>query len=87
MAPTPDRCSGTRLEIPPVALIDACGLKGLRRGGAAVSDKHANFIQADSGARSADVYDLVLEVQRRVEAATGVHLVPELRLVGFGDPS
>ena len=68
-------------------LIDACGLKGLRSGGAAVSDKHANFIQADPGARAADVRDLVLEVQRRVESATGIHLVPELRLVGFGDRS
>jgi UDP-N-acetylmuramate dehydrogenase len=65
-------------------LIDACGLKGLRSGGATVSDKHANFIQADIGARAADVRDLVLLVQRRVEAESGIHLVPELRLVGFG---
>lgn len=64
-------------------LVDACGLKGLRVGGASVSDKHANFIQADPGARATDVRDLVLEVRRRVEDATGVRLVPELRLVGF----
>jgi UDP-N-acetylmuramate dehydrogenase len=67
-------------------LIDACGLKGLRSGGATVSEKHANFIQADPGACAADVRDLVVMVQARVEAATGVRLVPELRLVGFGDP-
>ena len=66
-------------------LIDACGLKGLRSGGATVSDKHANFIQAEPGARATDVRDLVLLVQQRVEAETGVHLVPELRLIGFGD--
>ena len=65
-------------------LIDACGLKGLRSGGATVSDKHANFIQADEGARAADVRDLVLLVQNRVEEESGIHLVPELRLVGFG---
>ena len=68
-------------------LIDACGLKGLRSGGATVSDKHANFIQAGAGARAADVRDLVVMVQRRVESETGIHLVPELRLVGFGDRS
>jgi len=67
-------------------IIDACGLKGLRSGGATVSDKHANFIQAEAGARAADVRDLVLMVQERVEAATGIRLEPELRLVGFGGP-
>jgi UDP-N-acetylmuramate dehydrogenase len=66
-------------------LIDACGLKGHRCGGATVSEKHANFIQADAGARASDVRDLMLTVQARVEAATGVRLVPELRLVGFED--
>jgi UDP-N-acetylmuramate dehydrogenase len=66
-------------------LIDVCGLKGLRSGGAAVSDKHANFIQAETGARASDIRDLVLAVQRRVELETGIHLVPELRFVGFGE--
>lgn len=68
-------------------LIDACGLKGFRVGGAWVSERHSNFFQADPGARSADVVALVLEVQRRVEAETGVRLSPELRRVGFaGEP-
>jgi UDP-N-acetylmuramate dehydrogenase len=68
-------------------LIDACGLKELRVGGAWVSERHANFFQAEPGATAADVAGLVLEVQRRVEAETGVRLVPELRRVGFaGDP-
>jgi UDP-N-acetylmuramate dehydrogenase len=64
-------------------LVDACGLKGLRVGGAHVSTKHANFIQADEGAAAADVAGLVAEVQRRVEAATGIRLVPEIHFVGF----
>ena len=66
-------------------LIDACGLKGFRVGTAWVSERHANFFQAeaDGRGRAADVVALVLEVQRQVEAATGVHLVPELRRVAF----
>jgi UDP-N-acetylmuramate dehydrogenase len=68
-------------------LIHACGLKELRVGGAWVSERHANFFQAEPGAMAADVAGLVLEVQRRVEVETGVRLVPELRRVGFaGDP-
>lgn len=63
-------------------LIDAAGLKGLRVGGAVVSDKHANFFQAEAGATARDVIDLVAEVQRRVADATGVELVPELHVVG-----
>ena len=66
-------------------LIDACGLKGLRIGGAVVSEKHANFFAAEPGARASDVRALIREVQRRVEGATGVRLEPELRLVGFGE--
>jgi UDP-N-acetylmuramate dehydrogenase len=64
-------------------MIDAAGLKGLRVGGAVVSEKHANFFQAEAGATADDVHRLVLEVQRRVLDATGVQLVPELRMIGF----
>jgi UDP-N-acetylmuramate dehydrogenase len=63
-------------------LIDACGLKGLRVGGAVVSEKHANFFVAEPGARADDVVALVRLVQARVEAATGVRLEPELQIVG-----
>jgi UDP-N-acetylmuramate dehydrogenase len=66
-------------------LIDAAGCKGLRSGAAVVSEKHANFIVAEPGARAADVHTLVLLVRDRVEAQTGVRLHPELRLVGFED--
>ena len=64
-------------------LIDAAGLKGLRVGTAAVSTKHANFIQADEGGRADDVLALMGEVRRRVHAAHGVWLHPETRLAGY----
>lgn len=64
-------------------LIDECGLKGLRRGSAYVSPKHANFFQADDGGSADDVAALISEVRRRVHEQTGVDLVPELRMVGF----
>jgi UDP-N-acetylmuramate dehydrogenase len=66
-------------------LVDAAGAKGLRLRTAAVSDKHANFIQADEGGSADDVYALMGLVADRVRDATGVELVPETRLVGF-DP-
>ena len=64
-------------------LIDSTGCKGLRIGGAVVSEKHANFFVAEAGATATDVYQLVQEVRRRVADATGVVLEPELRMVGF----
>lgn len=64
-------------------LVDASGCKGLRLGSAHVSEKHANFIQADPGGSADDVHALVHEVRRRVRESTGVDLHPELRLIGF----
>lgn len=66
-------------------LIDAAGLKGLRVGTARVSEKHANFIQADEGGSADDVRRLIEEVARRVEERTGVRLVPEVHMVGFDE--
>jgi UDP-N-acetylmuramate dehydrogenase len=66
-------------------LVDSLGLKGLRVGGAVVSPKHANFFQAEAGATADDVHRLVLEVRQRVLDATGIALVPELRMIGFDD--
>jgi UDP-N-acetylmuramate dehydrogenase len=64
-------------------LIEACGLKGLQRGGARVSEKHANFIVNPEGAASAaDIEGLILEVRKAVLEKTGVELVPEVRIVG-----
>ncbi|MBM3676033.1 MAG: UDP-N-acetylmuramate dehydrogenase [Actinobacteria bacterium] len=64
-------------------LVEECGCKGLRVGGAQVSTKHANFIQAERGATAADVRTLIETVRRRVAGATGVELETELHLVGF----
>lgn len=66
-------------------LIDTAGGKGLRRGTAAVSDKHANFIQADPGGRADDVVAVMAAVRALVLDRTGIALVPETRLVGFPD--
>jgi UDP-N-acetylmuramate dehydrogenase len=64
-------------------LIEACGLKGFARGGARVSEKHANFIvNPDGAASAADIEQLVLEVQRKVKDMKGVELIPEVRIVG-----
>jgi UDP-N-acetylmuramate dehydrogenase len=68
-------------------LIDAAGLKGLRVGSAEVSPKHANFIQADPGGSADDVRALIVEVQRRVQDATGVELKTEVRMIGFTQAS
>jgi UDP-N-acetylmuramate dehydrogenase len=59
-------------------LIDACGLKGTTHGGAAVSDRHANFIVARPGCRAADVAGLIELVRGRVTDATGVRLESEI---------
>jgi UDP-N-acetylmuramate dehydrogenase len=66
-------------------LIDTAGGKGLRVGSAEVSEKHANFIQADEGGSAADVLQVMTEVRTLVEYAHGVVLQPETHLVGFTD--
>jgi UDP-N-acetylmuramate dehydrogenase len=63
-------------------LVEAAGLKGLRVGGAVVSEKHGNFIVNDSDATAADVRALIEEVQRRVFETFGVRLEPEVEFVG-----
>lgn len=66
-------------------LIDGLGLRGLRIGGAAVSDKHANFIQAEDGATANDVRAVIETVRQRVLDETGYALRSEVRLIGFDD--
>ena len=65
-------------------LIESCGLKGCRIGEAEVSDKHANFIINRGEATALDVENLILHVQQTVADATGVKLIPEVRVVGRG---
>lgn len=61
------------------ALIDQCGLKGLREGGAQVSEKHAGFIVNVGEATCADVLRLMDKVRENVFRETGVELEPEVR--------
>ena len=65
-------------------LIEAAGLKGFRLGTAHVSEKHANFIQADKDGRADDVHALMGHVREVVAEHSGVVLQAEVRLLGFG---
>lgn len=62
-------------------LIEDCGLKGSRVGGAEVSEKHAGFIVNRGGATAEDVRLLVERIQTTVLAQTGVALEPEIRFL------
>ncbi len=64
-------------------LVDMAGGRGLRLGTARISEKHANFIQADDGGQAADVVALISVARRLVHDRSGVVLHPELRLAGF----
>jgi UDP-N-acetylmuramate dehydrogenase len=63
-------------------LIESCGLKGARVGGAQVSEKHANFIVNTGTATATDIETLILDVQGRVAEKTGVELIREVRIIG-----
>lgn len=63
-------------------LIEVAGLKGLRIGGASVSEKHANFIINHGAATAADIERLIGRVQAEVERVHGIRLTPEVRIVG-----
>lgn len=63
-------------------LIEQCGLKGKRIGGAVVSEKHANFIINDQRATATDIEDLIELVQKQVLDQTGVRLKKEVHIVG-----
>ncbi|SEO74647.1 UDP-N-acetylmuramate dehydrogenase [Aquisalimonas asiatica] len=63
-------------------LIEAAGLKGARRGGAVVSDKHANFIINEGDATAADIEELVGAVRDAIAERFGVGLEAEVRIVG-----
>lgn len=70
-------------ELPAAVLVDQLGLRGFRIGGAFVSEKHANFIQATDGATAADVRAVMEHVRAAVRESTGFELRSEVRLVGF----
>ena len=68
------------------ALIDQCGLKGYRNGGALVSTKHAGFL-VNRGTSSRDFLDLMRYVAATVRERTGIQLEPEIRVIGEEEAS
>jgi UDP-N-acetylmuramate dehydrogenase len=84
-------CCGSTFKRPPGqfagTLIEQCGLRGFRIGGASVSTKHAGFLVNDGGGTAADYLALMREVQRVVREQTGVQLEPEVRIVGVDAPA
>jgi UDP-N-acetylenolpyruvoylglucosamine reductase len=63
-------------------MLEACGLRGHRIGGAQISPRHANFVENAGGARSADAIALMNEARRRAREQFGVELRHEVALVG-----
>jgi UDP-N-acetylmuramate dehydrogenase len=85
--PTNKRTFGSVFKNPPGAagagrLIEECGLKGHRIGGALFSPRHANFIENAGGATAADALALMAEARRRVHERTGIALEHEVRFLG-----
>ena len=85
--PTTERTFGSVFKNPPGELgagrlIELCGLKGYRVGGAVISPKHANFIENAGGATTADCLALMMEARRRVREQHGVELEREVAFVG-----
>lgn len=78
------RSAGCSFKNPPGdsagRLLDMCGCKGMIRGGAAVSEQHANFIVNRGGASASDVIFLMNECRRRVFELTGVSLDSEIKI-------
>ena len=78
--------AGSTFRNPPgdhaARLIESCGLKNHRIGGAHVSQQHANFILTEDGACAADVEALIEYVRTTVKLKTGIELHPEVRVVG-----
>lgn len=78
-------CCGSVFKNPPNdhagRLIESCGLKGTRRGGAVISEKHANFIMNEDNASFEDVLGLIQLVKDTVFAQHGVKLQEEVRII------
>jgi UDP-N-acetylmuramate dehydrogenase len=85
----PDRAKscGSVFKRPPGGyagtLVEECGFKGFRIGGAKVSEKHANFIINIGGATAADVKSLIETIQQKVRETKGILLEPEVIFLGF----
>ncbi|QBS13394.1 UDP-N-acetylmuramate dehydrogenase [Legionella geestiana] len=85
--PTSEYNCGSVFRNPPgthaARLIESCGLKGKRLGGARVSEKHANFIINHEGtASAADIESLIVHIREAVHAQTGIELITEVHILG-----
>jgi UDP-N-acetylmuramate dehydrogenase len=84
--PVNTRTGGSTFKNPQAAkaweLIDRAGCRGLRIGGAQVSDLHTNFLIAHEGATASDIEALGEEVRRRVFEQSGISLEWEIKRVG-----
>src|SRR5262249_7315068 len=69
-------------SIPAGRLIEELGLKGLRIGGAVVSDVHGNFIVNDREATAADVLQLIATIKEKARSELGIELSTEVEIVG-----
>ncbi len=89
--PLRSKTGGSTFKNPPGkkawALVDAAGCRGLRHGGAQVSEKHTNFLLNTGEATSADIEALGEAVRARVKAASGVELEWEIQRVGLPLPA
>lgn len=78
--------AGSTFRNPPgdfaARLVEACGLKGYRIGGAQVSEKHANFIVNLGGATAADIEQLIAHMRETVKQQYGIELQQEVRVIG-----
>ena len=68
-------------ELPIGRFLDELGCKGMRVGGAEVSQKHAAFIVNRGGASAADVKELMWEIQKKAEKERGMILEREIRII------
>ncbi|HVK57793.1 MAG TPA: UDP-N-acetylmuramate dehydrogenase [Candidatus Kapabacteria bacterium] len=70
------------VTIPTGRLVEELGLKGMRRGGAMISDVHGNFIVNDGNATARDILELIELVKEKARSARGVELHTEVQIVG-----
>ncbi len=88
--PTRERTGGSTFKNPPGEsawqLVDAAGMRGFRVGGAAVSEKHCNFLINDRDATAEDIETLGETVRSRVKVNSGIELQWEIKRVGESRP-
>ena len=84
--PIGEKNCGSVFKNPPgqfaAKIIEECGLKGLKIGGAEVSPKHANFIINTGQASATDIAQLMLQIMSTVKTQYGIELEPEVRILG-----